>query len=897
MTLFALGRLTRVSTRGLSAAVASLMIAAFVAVGFATWQFRKDVIEDSVAHVRNLSIVLSGQVERSIQSIDITLIDLLEHIALASVDSEDDLSKLVNSDYYQHLLRERLDRLPQVHGALIFGATGAPFTATYRNGKAANISDGDYFSEMKNDFAPGLAISLPVVNRATGVTNLVFARRIIGRTGAFIGVILIPMAVDYFESIYAPIKSVGSVRMTLARRDGTVVLRFPDFASAIGTSLPKSSPWYELVAKGGGEYRSPGYFDGKAAWFAIRPLPDYPLVLNVGISEGEMLARWNRRAISIAVGSITLMAFAGILHLMVLRQFRQLRTSEASLLEKSYDLAVSNMRFDSALNNISQGLCMFDADLRIVVSNARYAQIYGLSPDEVLPGTSLEEILNIRLLNGTYSGESPQIYLADLVNKPSEVQLLPDGRAIHIRRNRMADGGWMTTHEDITDRHRSETRIAFMARHDLLTGLFNRAAFSEKIAEAGARLRRFGESFTVLLLDLDRFKQVNDRLGHPAGDVLLKQTAERLRAALRGNRHPGPARRRRIRHHPGRCGRRSGRTRDRVRRADHRLHRRTVRSRRTERQRRAPASASRWRPSTAWSRTTLIRNADLALYRAKSEGRSGYSIFDVELMNVANARQQFEVELRDGARQGRVRAALPADRRRPDAGRSAASKRWCAGAIPAAACCLPGDFIPLAEETGLIEPIGEWVLRQACADAAAWPDTCRCVGQPVAGPVRPDRSGRGHPPTPWRRRGLPPRRLEIEITENVFLADGENNAVMVKQIKALGVSIALDDFGTGYSSLSYLTTFPFDKVKIDRTFTMNMTKRPDCAAVIASVITLTRCLGVTTTAEGVENRAQFELLSGAGIDFCQGYLFGRPTLAAGLDFTRVIELGRTVSAA
>jgi diguanylate cyclase (GGDEF)-like protein len=889
----ALSRLTRISNRGLTVAVGSLLAAAFVAVGLATWQFRTDAIEDSVANVRNLAIVLSGQVERSIQSVDITLIDLLEHIALASVASEDELSKLVNSDYYQHLLHERLSRLPQVHGALIYGVNGNPLTMTYRDGKAADIADRDYFRELKDGQRSGLAISLPVVNRVTGVTNLVFARRIVGRTGELIGVMLIPLAVDYFESIYAPIKAVGSVRMSLMRRDGTMVLRFPDLPNAIGTTLPKSSPWYELVEKGGGEYRSPGYFDTRPAWFSIRPLRDYPLVLNVGISEAEMLGRWNRRAVSIAIGALTLLAFAVILHLVVLRQFRWLRKSEASLLDKSYDLAVSNMRFDTALNNISQGLCMFDADLRVVVSNARFAEIYGLKPDDVLPGTSLEEILNIRLLNGTYSGETPHLYIAGLAGKPADVQLLPDGRAIHIRRNRMADGGWMTTHEDITDRHRSETQIAFMARHDLLTGLFNRAAFSERIAEAGARLRRFGEAFTVVLLDLDRFKQVNDRLGHPAGDMLLRQTAERLRSTLRETdilaRFGGD-------------------------------EFAIIQVSTTDQRQSAVAFCERiiariaepfdlggqivsvstsigiaFAPEHGVEPDKLIRNADLALYRAKSEGRNGYSIYDVELMNVANARQQFEAELREAlANDEFVLHYQPiVDVRTQQVSGAEALVRW---RHPRRGLLPPLDFIPLAEETGLIEQMGRWVLRQACTEAAAWPDDVTVSVNLSAAQFRQSDLVEVIKAV-LAETGLSARRLEIEITENVFLAGGEDNIAMAKQIKALGVAIALDDFGTGYSSLSYLTTFPFDTVKIDRSFTMNMAKRADCAAVIASVITLTRCLGVTTTAEGVENFEQFELLRGAGIDFCQGYLFGRPVPAGGLDVTRIIELGRAVAAA
>ncbi|ALK10169.1 EAL domain-containing protein [Blastochloris viridis] len=886
MAVSVLSRLTRLSTRGITAGVAALLLAAVVAVGIATWQFRSDVIDDSVAHVRNLSTVLGGEVERSIQSVDITLVDLLEHIALASAATEGELSKFVASPHFRRLMDQRLARLPQVHGALVYGASGNPLAMSYRDGNAADIADRDYFRELKDGNSPGLVISLPLVNRVTGATNLVFARRIIGRNGEFIGALLIPMNISYFESIYAPIQSIGRVRMALLRRDGTVILRFPDLATAIGTTVPKSSPWYETMAKGGGEYRSPGYFDGQPGWFAARPLRDYPLVLNVGISEEEMLARWNSRAASIAVGTVTILVFACVLHLIVLGQIRRLHRSETSLLEQSNALAAANMRFDAAMNNVSQGLCLLDANLRVVVSNMRFAEIYGLMPEEVVPGTSLEELLHIRLEKGTYSGEAPQHYVADIANKQSEVQLLPDGRAIQIRRNRMADGGWMTAHDDITDRHRSEMRIAYMARHDLSTGLFNRAAFSEKIAEAGARLRRFGEQFTVLMLDLDRFKLVNDRLGHPAGDMLLKQTAERLRAAVRETdilaRLGGDEFAIIL---TGGTDQRQTATAFCERivaciAAPFNLGGQTVTV--------GASIGLALAPEHGTDPDKLIRNADLALYRAKSEGRRGYSIFDVELMNVASARQQFEGELREALVKGEFELhyqPIVNIRRRRISG-AEALVRW---RHPHRGLLMPGDFIPVAEEAGLIEPIGSWVLRQACRDAAAWPeDTTLSVNLSPSQFHQPDLAEAIA--QTLAETGFPPERLEIEITENVFLA-GQDNVNEVSRIKALGVSIALDDFGTGYSSLSYLTTFPFDTVKIDRSFTLNMAKRPDSAAVVSSMITLTRCLGVATAAEGVETRQQFELLCEAGIDFCQGFLFGRPEPAAALDLTRAVEPG------
>ncbi|NJO53540.1 MAG: EAL domain-containing protein [Bacteroidales bacterium] len=887
--------LSRFSVRSIWVAAAAFLLACCVGVGLATWQFRADDIEDSTTHVRNLAIVLSGQIERSIEAIDITLIDFLEFVSLAGVQNQDDLAALVRGERFQSVLRERVERLPQAYGASVYGADGKILTTTYPNIKSGvDVSDRDYFQELKAGTVDGLNISQPVVNRMTGVTNIAFARRLSAVSGEFAGVVLITIAVDYFETIYAPLESIGDLRLTLFRRNGTVMLRYPDESKAtIGAMMPKSSPWYDVVAEGGGEFRSPGYFDGVARWFAARPLQAYPLVLNVGVSEREMLSRWYRRAVGIAIGTAMLLSAAALLLWAVLRQFQRLHRSESKLRDKSRALAMSNMRFDSALNNISQGLCMFDAKERIVVSNARFAEIYRLLPAEAAPGTALAEVFSSRIRSGTFAGEPPRNHLADIADSPAEVQFLPDGRAIHIRCNRMADGGWMTVHEDITDRHRSETQIAYMARHDLLTGLFNRAAFSEKIEEAGARLRRFGESFAVLLLDLDRFKQVNDTLGHLAGDMLLKQTAERLKAALRETdvlaRFGGDE------FAIIQVGS------DSQREAAIAFSERLIACLSEPydlRGQDVTVSVSigiALAPEHGVEADKLIRNADLAMYRVKGEGRNGYSVYDDGLMEVADARQRLDSELRHAIANDEFVLHYQAivDARTQRICGAEALVRWRhprRGLVP------PLDFIPFAEESGLIEQIGRWVLHRACIEAATWPDDTM-----VAVNLSPAQFRRADPIEMIRQAladsGLPARRLEIEITENVFLTGAEDNIALVRQMKELGVSIALDDFGTGYSSLSYLTTFPFDKVKIDRSFTMNMTKRADCAAVIASVITLTRCLGVATTAEGVENRAQLELLRGAGVDYCQGYLFGRPAPASALDFTRPADPDQAGAAA
>jgi len=575
------------------------------------------------------------------------------------------------------------------------------------------------------------------------------------------------------------------------------------------------------------------------------------------------------------------------------RELAERERTENHLRLMSRTLQLTNLRLDAALNNFLHGLCMFDGDRKVVVSNARFAEIYSLRPDEIACGIPLSAIQSACEKRATFVESWSERRLARCSRVISEVSLLQDGRAILVRCQPVAGGGWMTVHEDITERHRSEQQIAHMARHDLLTGLLNRAAFHERMDEACARLRRWGETFSVIMLDLDRFKLVNDSLGHPAGDALLCAVVSRLKACIRETDV---------------LARLGGdefavlqtRTKDSYKEAvafadrivnclidpieidGHQLVIST-------------SAGIALAPQHGTDSDELIKNADLALYRAKAAGRNGHVTFETAMKDRANARQQLEGELRQAilnrefdlyyqpqveARSGRVMGAE-------------ALLRWRhprRGFVP------PSEFIPVAEETGLIEKLGEWVLNVAAAEAIRWPASIKLAIN--LSPVQLSRGKLSDTVTQaLRLSGLPPERLEVEITENVLLEDEVNNLAVIRQLRALGVSVALDDFGTGYSSLSYLTRFPFDRIKIDRFFSMNLIDRGDCAAIVSSVVTLARGLGISTVAEGVETVRQFELLREAGIDYFQGYLFGHPVPASELDFESAHEAAHNTEVA
>ena len=547
---------------------------------------------------------------------------------------------------------------------------------------------------------------------------------------------------------------------------------------------------------------------------------------------------------------------------------------------------------EATLNHMNHGVAMFDREQRLINCNDRYGQIYGLTSEQVSPGTTLAEIVSSRLANGIYAGETPDEYrqttLVPVIEPSQIVRDLSDGRRIAIARRPMEGGGWVTTHEDITDRHRTEAKIAFMAHHDLLTGLANRAFFLEKIEEAGARLRRSGDAFAVFMLDLDRFKNVNDSLGHPAGDALLRETARRLKASLReadtlariGGDEFAIIQ-------LGVAGQREGTTTLANRIVD--IISKTYDLDGT----RVSIGTSigiAFAPKDGSNPSELMKNADLALYKAKSKGRNGYCFFDAEMAADLIARQELENDFRSALQRREFelhyQPIIDARTRAPRG--MEALVRWChprQGVIP------PDRFIALAEETGLIVPLGEWVLHRACADATSWPAYVK-----VAVNLSPLQFRNGNlldiiAGTLAELR-LPPERLEVEVTETVLLENDTEHLAVMHRLKDIGVSIALDDFGTGYSSLGYLTTFPFSKIKIDRSFTRNLTKRPECAAIVSSVVALAAGLNMTTVAEGVESVEQYEFLRAAGVHLVQGFLFGEPKPVSELEFNRMDTLGR-----
>jgi diguanylate cyclase (GGDEF)-like protein len=565
---------------------------------------------------------------------------------------------------------------------------------------------------------------------------------------------------------------------------------------------------------------------------------------------------------------------------------------EQLLAEKAAELEAMNLRFDVALNNMSQGLCMFDGEQKVVVSNARYGEIYHLSRDQIKPGTSLRQILEYRREKGTNFGLSPEIYLNVNVKETKEVQELADGRVVAIARHGMVNGGWLTTHEDITDRARNEKRIAFLAQHDLLTGLANRALFSEKLDDAAKCLQRHGTTFTVLMLDLDKFKNVNDTLGHPAGDQLLIEVARRLGSSLRdtdvlarlGGDEFAIIQENEKNQSEGAIAlalRIIGLVEQPFDLSGHRVSVGT-------------SIGIAFAPEHGTDAEALLKKADLALYAAKSGGRNDFRIFEPELTEAADIQKSMETELREAISRNEFELHYQPviDVKTCRICGAEAFVRWH---HPSRGLLAPDQFLPLAESTGLMLPLGEWILQQACLDAAAWPPHVR-----IAINISAVQFDKGNLfdliLCALVDSGLSPERLELEIADVSLLEKNQAAHLQtVRQLKNLGVSIVLDNCGAGYSSANYLTSFPFDKIKIDKSVTQGFASRRDCAAIVASVLALAHGLDIATAAKGVESSEQFEALRTAGVDFVQGYLFGRPVPHSQLDLDAAIPVVKNVA--
>ena len=792
--------------------------------------------------------------------------DVVTGMRADGVDTSDEFEQRMSTLSAHEMLRTKLAALPHVGALNLWNAKGWLINSSEMwPVPDLSIADRHYFQEFTSGQPTPDVIVEPVVSKVTKNWTTVFARKIVGRNGEIIGFASRGVEPSHFEDFVGSLALDSDTAISMIHRDGTIIARYPKDDKLIGLNVANTAAFQRALALDGnisGRFTSARLSEDKVG--AVKSLMHFPILIVATTRTETALADWRAQTrLQFFAAALAIVVVIGMVFLIV----RQLRQQHAAAQRK---LSEKSQHLDTAINNMTQGLLLFDSSGRLVICNRRYIDMFGLSTDVVKPGCHLRDLIRHRQERGSFVGDVDAYCARFLDPNGSLVQdtvtSTPDGRTIRLIFKRSPDGGWATTLEDVTEGRRDQARIEHLAHYDALTNLPNRSLF-QRHAE-GLLLETEGRQFAILYIDIDEFKRINDTLGHLIGDEFLKGVAERLRqsvgpedfiARLGGDEFA-------ILQHG-------------IESAEdvHALVARIYQALRTPfdchgHQLSSDASIGiAIAPRDGTDLFDLLKNADLAMYAAKAAGRRTYRFFDPAMEQQANHRRELEADLRAALAQGafELHYQPQVDLRSDRVTGCEALLRW---RHPVRGMVSPADFVPVAEETGLIEEIGQWVLRTACAEAATWPADVRIAVNVSPIQFRSETLSLKVAAV-LSETGLDPRRLELEITEAVLIADDDAALATLNQLRALGVHIALDDFGTGYSSLQYLQRFPFDKIKIDRSFVKEVTRNSSSASIIRAVVSIAADRNMVTTAEGVETLQQRETVQNLGCTQMQGFLF------------------------
>jgi diguanylate cyclase (GGDEF)-like protein len=844
----------------------SLIAAIAVGTAMMVGNFRERALDNSKRELENTVLLLARHFDERLEDFGAIQEDLIGYMQSGGIDTGEHYGRRMSSPDIHLMLKAKIGALSYVGGVNLFDSEGALINSSSAwPVPATNVSDRAYFKAFKSDPQSPSVLIEAVRSRVTGAWTIVLARKLTGRNGEFLGAIGRGIEPSHFARFFSSVALGEDAAISMIHRDGTLLARHPHVEKLIGQSF-KTGPMFRYILSQGGNaaglFKSP--LDGQDRLGASHSLSGLPILVMATTTVSGALADWREQTRFLAgMASLSTLVIAIVLFVLVRQLTRQHR------LEKQ--------RLDTAVNNMTQGLLMFDSSQRLVVCNQRYTKMFDLSPEVVKPGCTLHHLVTHRKQTGSLKesvDEHCSLVLSNAALNNTIMTETTDGRSIQIAYRSVAGGGWVTMLEDVTERRRAEERIAHLAHYDSLTDLPNRILFREQLERELKRIARGGQ-FAVLYIDIDEFKGINDSLGHHVGDELLKAVAARLRSCIRDTdfvsrlggdefavvltaiKQPADITDLVTRIHaairePYEC-------------LGHQLT--------------TDASIGiAVAPEDGTDLDQLLKNADLAMYGAKADGRRTYRFFEPAMDARAKARRTLELDLRQAIAEGGFEVHYqPLVSLHDDKVTGCeALLRW---RHPVRGMISPADFIPIAEETGLINQLGEWVLTTACTEAATWPDHTR-----IAVNVSPVQF-RNHAlalkvVAALAASGLPASRLELEITEAVLVHDDEAALAILHQLRAIGVRIALDDFGTGYSSLSYLQRFPFDKIKIDRCFVKDIIESEGSSTIVQAVVNIANVRNMTTTAEGVETEPQRMMLRALGCTDMQGYLFSPAKPAA-----------------
>ncbi|HLX14710.1 MAG TPA: EAL domain-containing protein [Bradyrhizobium sp.] len=972
--------------------IASIIVGTVMMVG----EFRENALRNSERELENTVLLLTRHFDQQFEDSDVIVRNLISQMQFSEAASPELFrSKFSTFDAHQ-IIRSKVSALAYVGDVFIFDADGAMINSSGSwPPLEGSVADRAYFKAFKTDPQKTAVLAEPVRSYFTGRWTTILAYRLSGPNGTFLGAMTRRIDPANFEEFFASVTLGDGASISMFHRDGTILAHHPHEDSLIGQNYRSAPLMRKILAEGSHQtLRLTSVIDGKERIATAGELSRLPIVIVATTTVEAALADWRAqtRFLVVAAG-LSALGVSVLLFLIVRRLTRQHRESQQRLEQEKH-------RLDTALNNMTQGLILYDASARIVVCNQRYIDMYGLSVSVVKPGGHFYDVMCHRKEVGSFKGDVDEFYstvLKHVAQGKVSQRILEsgDGRAVQTINRPLPQGGWVATMEDITerrnleqerdrnhafllqiidnipsqitvkdardrryllvnrvaethfgmsradivgktafdvfpeasadlitsdderalqseevlflderpwesqalgqrfitskrigirdqtgearyiinvvddvtDRRRAGEKIAHLAHYDALTDLPNRILFREQVERELQRARR-GEQFALLYVDIDEFKGINDSLGHHVGDELLTMVAARLKSCIRETdlvARLGGDEFAVIQTDIGGVSdvvefvtRIHGAIREPYNCLGHQLT--------------TDASIGiALAPRDGTELDELIKNADLAMYGAKANGRRTHRFFEPAMDASAKARLAMQQDLRQALVDGgfEIHYQPVVDLRDDEVTGCEALLRW---RHPERGMVSPAEFIPVAEDTGLIVELGEWVLRTACAEAAGWPDhvrlavnvspvqlKCPTLALKIASALATS--------------GLPASRLEIEITEAVLIRDDEAALAILHQLRDIGVHIALDDFGTGYSSLSYLKRFPFDKIKIDRCFVSDISEIDGSAAIVQAVVNIAAARHMTTTAEGVETQEQKERLRALGCTEMQGYLF------------------------